>query len=64
MEFLVILALMVIVAVFWIGLPMDMAEKRGRSVGGWLVASLLFGGPLVIFLLLVLGPSNKLGVSK
>ena len=57
----ILLGVAAIVFLIWlvIVLPAQMASRRGRSVIGWILISVIFSPLLAIVLLAVLGPANK-----
>lgn len=61
MAVLMILLMMVFVALWvWLAIliPAGMAERRNRSVLGWVILSLTISPPIAIIALLVLGMAN------
>ncbi len=52
-------ALLVFVVWLYIFLPMEMAEERGRSAGGWLLLTLITSPVFTIIALMVLGPTYE-----
>ena len=49
---------------FYIWLPAEMAEERGRSVGGWVLLTFLCSPIFTIVALLVLGPTVEMDVES
>lgn len=59
MEILVSIFAIVLVLLFWVIIPVNMATKRGRSGFGWFVFTLIITPIWTIIILAILGDSKK-----
>ena len=59
MEILASIFAIVLVLLFWVIIPVNMATKRGRSGFGWFVFTLIITPIWTIIILAILGDSKK-----
>ena len=59
MEILASVFAIVLVLLFWVIIPVNMATKRGRSGFGWFVFTLIITPIWTIIILAILGDSKK-----
>ena len=56
---IVLIAIVVVLWLFWIHIPASMARNRGRSALGWVLLAWVLTPLWVIIILLVLGDSKE-----
>ena len=59
MEIIASIFAIVLVLLFWVIIPVNMATKRGRSGFGWFVFTLIITPIWTIIILAILGDSKK-----
>lgn len=56
---IVLVAILVVLWLFWIHIPASMARNRGRSALGWVLLAWVLSPLWIIIILLVLGDSKE-----
>lgn len=56
---IVLIAIVVVLWLFWIHIPASMARNRGRSALGWVLLAWVLSPLWIIIILLILGDSKE-----
>lgn len=56
---IVLVAILVVLWLFWIHIPASMASNRGRSALGWVLLAWVLSPLWIIIILLILGDSKE-----
>lgn len=56
---IVLVAILVVLWLFWIHIPASMARNRGRSALGWVLLAWVLSPLWIIIILLILGDSKE-----
>lgn len=56
---IVLVAILVVLWLFWIHIPASMARNRGRSALGWVLLAWILSPLWIIIILLILGDSKE-----